>query len=49
MLAGLSNTKTSTTLGRVEPTIKQQVPAVLRKRRVPSRAQLIASVRVGSI
>jgi DNA-binding NarL/FixJ family response regulator len=45
LLRGLSNKEIASELGRAEPTIKNQVAAVLRKHGVPSRARLIALLR----
>lgn len=45
VLAGLANKEIAAELGRAEPTIKNQVAAILRKHRVPSRARLIAQLR----
>lgn len=45
LLAGLANKEIASELGRAEPTIKNQVAAILRKHRVPSRARLIALLR----
>lgn len=45
ILAGLSNKEIAAVLGRAEPTIKNQVAAILRKHRVPSRTRLIAACR----
>lgn len=42
ILRGLSNKEIAGELGRAEPTIKNQVAAVLRKHGVPSRARLLA-------
>lgn len=45
LLRGLSNKEIASALGRAEPTVKNQVAAVLRKHRVPSRARLLAELR----
>ncbi|MBA4137224.1 MAG: hypothetical protein C0518_07900 [Opitutus sp.] len=45
LLRGLSNKEIASELGRAEPTIKNQVAAVLRKHAVPSRARLLALLR----
>lgn len=45
VLRGLSNKEIAAELGRAEPTIKNQVAAVLRKHGVPSRARLLALSR----
>lgn len=42
LLTGLSNKEIANELGRAEATIKNQVAAILRKHRVPSRARLLA-------
>jgi DNA-binding NarL/FixJ family response regulator len=42
ILRGLSNKEIASELGRAEPTIKNQVAAILRKHGVPSRARLLA-------
>ena len=48
VLSGLSNKEIAGRLGRAEPTIKNQVAAILRKHRVPSRSRLIALVSQGA-
>ncbi len=45
VLAGLANKEIASELGRAESTIKNQVAAILRKHRVPSRARLMALLR----
>ncbi len=45
VLDGLANKEIADRLGRAEPTIKNQVAAILRKHRVPSRARLLALLR----
>ncbi len=45
VLSGLSNKEIASVLGRAEPTIKNQVSAILLKFGVPSRARIQALLR----
>jgi DNA-binding NarL/FixJ family response regulator len=43
--AGYSNKEIATRLGKAEPTVKNQVAAILRKLGQPTRARLLAALR----
>jgi two-component system, NarL family, response regulator DevR len=43
--AGYSNKEIAVRLGKAEPTVKNQVAAILRKLGAPTRARLIAALR----
>lgn len=45
LLNGMSNKEIAATLGKAEPTVKNQVAAILTKHRIPSRTRLIALLR----